>query len=62
MTDDQRETFEKLLATAEHHWHDRKRKAEDGDFITHEILRLEHMVFDRAKFELEQDARLGEVP
>lgn len=52
---EQREVFSELLVIAGHHWADRKRKAEDGDHVTHEILRQERMVLDRAEFELEQD-------
>lgn len=56
MTEDQREIFTELLVIARHQWDDRKHKARDGDHLTHEILRQERMVLDRAKFELEQDA------
>lgn len=56
MTEDQRKAFGDLLATAQHAWRVMDSKKQPGDFVTHEQLRRERLILNRAEFELEQDA------
>ncbi len=54
MNEEVRQVFLELVVIAEHHWSIMERKATPGDFVTHEQLRRERLVLNRAAFELEQ--------